>query len=96
MRHNTPNQQQEPNMATIIIIKGEDAIIKSVSMEHANIIHDMCNHFMDPEANPDPRVLLTLQTLKETLQRSFESVRDEAAWCLEEIRAHEEKIRGGK
>ena len=84
-------------MATIIIINEvSDCIIKSVSMEHANMIHDLCNHFIDPDANPDPRVLLTLQTLKETLQRSFESVRDEAAWALEELRAHEEEIKGGK
>ena len=85
-------------MATIIIINEvSDCIIKSVSMEHANIIHDLCNHFIDPEANPDPRVLLTLQTLKETLKQSFESVRDEAAWALEELRAHEEDIqKGGK
>ena len=83
-------------MATIIIIKGEDAIIKQLTTGHAKIIHDMCNHFMDPDANPDPRVLLTLQTLKETLQRSFESVRDEAAWALEELRAHEETLKGGE
>jgi hypothetical protein len=84
-------------MATIIIINEvSDCIMKSVSMEHANIIHDMCNHFIDPDANPDPRVLLTLQTLKETLKGSFESIKDEAAWALEELRAHEEDIKGGK
>ncbi len=83
-------------MATIIIIKGEDATIKQLTTGHANIVHDLCNHFIDPDANPDPRVLLTLQTLKETLQGSFESIRDEAAWALEELRAHEENIKGGK
>jgi len=84
-------------MAKIIIISDNgDAIIKEVHEAHKNVIHDMCNHFYDSHKNPDPRVLLTLQTLKETLQGCFESIRDEAAWCLEEIRAHEEKIKGGK
>ena len=84
-------------MATIIIIdEASSCTMKMVTPQHANVIHDLCNHFIDPEANPDPRVLLTLQTLKETLQRSFESIRDEAAWALEELRAHEEEIKGGK
>jgi len=28
--------------------------MKSVSMEHANIIHDLCNHFISPDGNPNP------------------------------------------
>jgi len=42
-------------MATIIIINEDsDCIMKSVSMREANLIHDMCNHFMDPDGNPNP------------------------------------------
>ena len=41
-------------MATIIIINEvSDCIMKTVSTEEANHIHDLCNHFIDPD-NPNP------------------------------------------
>ena len=44
----------EPNMPKIIIIRNNDAIIKEVTDQQADHIHDLCNYFNDPDGNTPP------------------------------------------
>ena len=82
-------------MATIIIIKGEDATIKDIQDHEGDLIHDLCNHFMSNDIpNPThPRKQLSHfqeQKLAETIRGFLIANFDEdAAWEVYESFLHE-------
>ena len=82
-------------MATIIIINEvSDCIMKTVSTEEANHIHDLCNHFIDPD-NPNPtapRQQLTYfqeQKLKEAIREFLIAFGKFTTWQDVELFVHD-------
>lgn len=81
-------------MATIIIINEvSNCIVKSVSMEEANYIHDLCNHFIDPDGNPDPRpsrIVCGESLLAVEIKQELEHMIATASWAIEHINRYEQ------